>query len=146
MFAKQFKEHISKFSTSPFLFIGSGFSRRYLGLPTWELLLMEICVDLKLKKPYNFYKSNANSKLPKVASIIGEDFNETWWSDSNFEESRKQFASIAEIKFSPLKFEISQKIKLQNELVKNELIDKELKLLKKINIDGAITTNWDELL
>lgn len=146
MFAKQFKEHISKFSTSPFLFIGSGFSRRYLGLPTWELLLMEICEDLKLKKPYNFYKSNANSKLPKVASIIGEDFNETWWSDSNFAESREQFASIAETKFSPLKFEIAKKINLKNELIKDELIDKELKLLRKINIDGAITTNWDELL
>src|SRR5690606_561141 len=132
MFVQEFKEHISKFSTSPFLFIGSGFSRRYLGLPTWELLLMEICEDLKLKKPYNFYKSNANSKLPKVASIIGEDFNETWWSDANFAESREQFASIAETKFSPLKFEIAKKINLKNELIKDELIDKELKLLRKI--------------
>lgn len=101
---------------------------------------------LKIKKTYNFYKSNADSKLPKVASIIGEDFNEIWWSDSNFEESREQFASIAETKFSPLKFEIAKKINLKNELLTNELIDKELKLLRKINIDGAITTNWDELL
>lgn len=61
---------------------------------------MEICDDLKLKKPYNFYKSNSDSKLPKVVSIIGEDFNEIWWSDSNFEESRDRFASIAETKFS----------------------------------------------
>jgi len=146
MFASQFKQHISKFSTSPFLFIGSGFSRRYLGLPTWELLLMEICEELKLKKPYNFYKSNADSKLPKVASIIGEDFNEVWWSDSDFEKSRKEFESLAETKYSPLKFEVAKKVNFKTELIKNELIDKELKLLKKINIDGAITTNWDELL
>jgi hypothetical protein len=146
MFVNQFKEHIAKFSTSPFLFIGSGFSRRYLGLPTWELLLMEICEDLGLKKPYNFYKSNADSKLPKVASIIGEDFNEIWWSDPTFEESRKEFASIAETKYSPLKFEVARKIDSKNDLLKNDLIDKELKLLRKINIDGAITTNWDKLL
>ncbi|MDF4223017.1 SIR2 family protein [Maribacter sp. M208] len=146
MFEEEFKKHISKFSTSPFLFIGSGFSRRYLGLPTWELLLMEICKELGLTKPYNFYKSNADSKLPKVASIIGEDFNEIWWSGEKFEVSRKQFSAIAETKYSPLKFEVAKKIQTQNELIKDEIIDKELKLLKKINIDGAITTNWDELL
>ncbi|GGG52052.1 hypothetical protein GCM10010976_24000 [Bizionia arctica] len=146
MFAEEFKQHISKFSTSPFLFIGSGFSRRYLGLPTWELLLMEVCEEIGLKKPYNFYKSNADSILPKVASIIGKDFNELWWSDENFKESRKEFASLAETKYSPLKFEVAKKIKSKNELIKNDVIDKELKLLKKINIDGAITTNWDELL
>ena len=146
MFTNQFKQHISKFSTSPFLFIGSGFSRRYLGLPTWELLLIGICKDLKLKKPYNFYKSNAESKLPKVASFIGEEFNEIWWSSEDFEESRRQFESLAETKFSPLKFEIAKKISSINELITNDTIDKELKLLKKINIDGVITTNWDQLI
>ena len=146
MFTDQFKQHISKFSTSPFLFVGSGFSRRYLGLPTWELLLIEICQNLKLSKPYNFYKSNADSKLPKVASIIGQDFNEIWWSSSEFEESRMQFATLAETKFSPLKFEIAKMINSKNELIINETIDKELKLLKKIIIDGVITTNWDQLL
>lgn len=146
MFAEQFKQHIDKFSTSPFLFIGSGFSRRYLGLPTWELLLMEICKDLGLKKPYNFYKSNADSKLPKVATIIGQDFNEIWWKEDDFEKSREDFADLAETKFSPLKFEVAKKIKSKDLIIEDDLISKELKLLKKINIDGAITTNWDELL
>ncbi|WP_461637058.1 SIR2 family protein [Labilibaculum euxinus] len=146
MFIEQFKQHISKFSTSPFLFIGSGFSRRYLGLPTWELLLMEICEDLKLAKPYNFYKSNADSKLPKVASLIGTEFNEVWWSSPDFEESRKQFELLAETKFSPLKFEVAKKINSMPDLISNEIVDKELKLLRKINIDGVITTNWDQLL
>ena len=128
MFIDQFKQHISKFSTSPFLFIGSGFSRRYLGLPTWELLLMEICSDLKLSKPYNFYKSNADSRLPKVASLIGTEFNEVWWSSPDFEESRKQFELLAETKFSPLKFEVSKKIDSILELITNDIVDKELKL------------------
>lgn len=146
LFANQFKDHISKFSTSPFLFIGSGFSRRYLGLPTWELLLIEICDELKLPKPYNFYKSNADSQLPKVASLIGAEFNEIWWSSSEFENSRKNFESLAETKYSPLKYEVAQKIGSRLHLEKNDLLDKEIKLLKKINIDGIITTNWDELL
>lgn len=145
MFSEQLKQHISKFSTSPFLFVGSGFSRRYLGLPTWELLLTEICTDLMLSKPYNFYKSNADSKLPKVASIIGNEFNEIWWSSDAFIESRKKFSDLAESRFSPLKYEVSNKIKSSNKFIENDIIEKELKLLKKINIDGVITTNWDLL-
>lgn len=146
MFSEQLRQHISKFTTSPFLFVGSGFSRRYYGLPTWELLLTEICAELKLSKPYNFYKSNADSKLPKVASIIGNEFNEIWWSSDDFEDGRKVFSDLAESRFSPLKYEVSRKIKSANKFVEGETIDKELKLLKKINIDGVITTNWDLLL
>jgi hypothetical protein len=146
VFTNQLKEHISKFSTSPFLFVGSGFSRRYLGLPTWELLLIELCEDLKLPKPYNFYKSNADSDLPKIASLIGNEFNEIWWSSIDFVDSRKEFEEFAETRYSPLKFEVAKKIDSRFELLQNEIVGKEIKLLKKINIDGIITTNWDQLL
>ncbi|MBD0726495.1 hypothetical protein B6A10_15075 [Flavobacterium sp. L1I52] len=146
IFINQFKEHITKFSTSPFLFIGSGFSRRYLGLPTWELLLMEVCEELKLPKPYNFYKSNADSQLPKIASLIGNEFNEIWWSSPEFKSSRKDFEAVAETKYSPLKYEVAKKINNKTALLTNDLVEKEIKLLKKINIDGIITTNWDQLL
>ncbi|RZJ71531.1 SIR2 family protein [Flavobacterium sp.] len=146
IFSNQFKEHVSKFSTSPFLFVGSGFSRRYLGLPTWELLLVEACENLKLTKPYNFYKSNGDSNLPKVASLIGSEFNEIWWSYPEFEKSRERFEALAETKFSPLKFEISEMINSKTALITSEIVEKEIKLLKKINIDGIITTNWDQLL
>lgn len=146
MFIENFTKHISTFSTSPFLFIGSGFSRRYLGLPTWELLLMELCEDLKLNKPYNYYKSNADSKLPKIATIIGEEFNDVWWSSSDYGESRDAFEALATTKFSPLKYEVAKKIDSKTDLIKDELLERELKLLKKTNIDGVITTNWDQLL
>lgn len=146
MFIDEFKQHISTFPTSPFLFIGSGFSRRYLGLPTWESLLIGLCENLGLSKPYNFYKSNADSNLPKVASLIGTEFNELWWSSPAFEESRNAFQAETTTKFSPLKFEAAKSINSKQDFVTNEIIDRELKLLKKINIDGVITTNWDQLL
>ena len=57
MFVDDFKNHLQKFNTSPFLFIGSGFSRRYLNVPTWENLLKEMVDKLLLTKPYEYYKS-----------------------------------------------------------------------------------------
>ncbi|VXC43920.1 SIR2 family protein [Chryseobacterium sp. 8AT] len=142
---EELKSHLQKFNTSPILFLGSGFSRRYLNLPTWENLLIEMSEQLKLQKPFEYYKSNANSQMPEIAKIMGDDFNEIWWNDPFFEESRNKFKSNATTKYSPLKFEISRRILENTEFVEDEVIEKEIRLLKKINIDGIITTNWDVL-
>lgn len=142
---EKLKSHLQKFNTSPILFIGSGFSRRYLNLPTWENLLIEMTELLKLKKPFEYYKSNANSQMPEIAKLMGSDFNEIWWNEKEFEESRLKFKSNASNKYSPLKFEISKRILENLEFIDNEIIEKELRILKKINIDGIITTNWDGL-
>lgn len=143
MFKKDFQEHINKFNTTPFLFIGSGFSRRYLNTPTWEQLLQEMISHLNLSKPYEYYKSNSNSHFPSLATLIGEEFNEIWWSDEKFKLSREDFGKIARSKFSPIKYEISKYLENFNQVTKDDTINKEIKLLKKINIDGIITTNWD---
>ena len=145
MFTEEFKNHLSKFNTSPFLFIGSGFSRRYLNIATWEQLLIEMVGQLKLSKPYEFYKSNSNSDLTQIASLMGDEFNSIWWESDDFKESRDNFQKIATTKFSPIKYEISKRIRENSEIVKEENIEKEIKLLKKADIDGIITTNWDDL-
>lgn len=145
MFVDEFKNHLLKFNTSPFLFIGSGFSRRYLNVPTWENLLIEMVTKLNLKKPYEFYKSNSDSDLTRIASLMGEEFNSVWWESDEFSESRNNFQKLANTKFSPIKYEISKRIKENNEIINDENLEKEIKLLKKANIDGIITTNWDVL-
>ncbi|MDY0931628.1 SIR2 family protein [Chryseobacterium sp. CFBP8996] len=145
MFLEEFKNHLLKFNTSPFLFIGSGFSRRYLNIPTWEHLLIEMNGKLNLSKPYEFYKSNSNSDLTKIASLMGEEFNSIWWTEERFQESREKFQKLATTKFSPIKYEIAKRIEENLEVVENDDLEKEIKLLKKVNIDGIITTNWDTL-
>src|SRR5690606_27637314 len=60
-------------------------------------------------------------------------------------ESRNNFQKLANTKFSPIKYEISKRIKENNEIINDENLEKEIKLLKKANIDGIITTNWDVL-
>lgn len=40
-FKKSFANHINAIGTNPYLFIGSGLSRRYLNMPTWLNLLKD---------------------------------------------------------------------------------------------------------
>jgi len=145
MFQEEFKNHINKFSTSPFLFIGSGMSRRYIDLETWYTLLMKMVSLLNITKPFQYYISNAQSDLPTTATLIGNDFNDIWWTSEDFEDSRNNYSREAKTKYSPLKYEICKYLKdKENNLVTTYV--KEINLLKKINIDGIITTNWDTLL
>jgi hypothetical protein len=144
-FQEQFLQHLKKFSTSPFLFVGSGISRRFINLETWSALLSRMCSDLGLSKPYEYYSSNAEGNLPKVASLMGKEFNAIWWTDGKYEQSRNDYAAIAKSTYSPFKYEIS--IRLQGkEKETNVALEGEIALFKKVSADGVITTNWDTFL
>ena len=62
---------LSNASALPVLFIGSGLTRRYLGLPDWEGLLRKYC----FRSPYEYYYNKAEREcrdhpdmiLPKTA-------------------------------------------------------------------------------
>ena len=144
-FKEEFSGHLKKFSTSPFLFVGSGISRRFINLETWAALLSKMCASLGISKPYEYYSSNANGRLPKVASLIGKDFNEIWWGDEKYKTSRDEYASLAKSSYSPFKYEISRQLKDKEKAINKDL-DGEIALFKKVNIDGIVTTNWDTLL
>lgn len=139
------KNHLSKFSSAPFLFIGSGFSRRYIQLEDWQKLLKVFCNELP--QNFQYYNSSANGDLPKVASLMAEDFFDIWWKEEAYAESRKANSDYALNRSSPLKIEISNYLKNRRyEYDKNEKLDIEIEALKNIVIDGIITTNWDSLL
>ncbi len=129
---------------SPFLFVGSGFSRRYIGLDDWPSLLRRFCDGLK---DYEYYRATANNDLPAVASLIAADFHTAWWTEERFSNSRENFKERISGQESALKLEIS--LHIQNyslEPIDDEKIRAELEALKQVNVDGIITTNWDLLL
>jgi hypothetical protein len=128
---------------APFLFIGSGFSRRYLDIETWKSLLQRFAGEAN--KDFNYYFSKANGHLPTAGRFLAEDFHEVWWHSPKFESSRKQFGSHASSQASPLKFEISKYLNTKKTKTDGNL-NSEIEKFKNATIDGIITTNWDTAL
>ena len=74
------KEKIQKTGHHPFLFIGSGFSHRYMGTKNWVDLLKYFCVEFSGDEfKYSYYNSLVNGnefygKEPKIASLLEKDY------------------------------------------------------------------------
>jgi hypothetical protein len=136
--------HLSRFVTAPFLFVGSGMSRRYIDSETWEGLLSRFAEQMG--RPYAPYSSAANGDYAAIASALGEDFFNHWWDDPRYEVSRIEYPRPAR-RSSPLKIEIASHVE---DLIKNLPTSgptaDEIELLKKAVLQGIITTNYDPLL
>lgn len=128
-------------TAGPFLFLGSGFSRRYLGLEDWKGLLSKFCVT---GKPFEYYLSTANGNYPKAATILAKDFNEYWWSSEKYKASVDRYKTKIENETSALRIEICNYLTtLDQSKAKYSAYPEEVALLANLNVDGVITTNWD---
>lgn len=135
-----FQSHAS----GAFLFIGSGFSRRYLGLEDWEGLLRKFCTD---DIPFEYYLSKSDGNVPAAASLLAKDFNEIWWKSPDYSESRKEYQDQIKDQTSALRIEISNYLSsLDQSVAKKSDYSSEIDLLSGLNVDGIITTNWDLFL
>lgn len=138
-------ELVKSFKASPYLFIGSGFSRRYLNLEDWEGLLRKFCNHIN---PYEYYKSTHNNNLPEIASAMCKDFNQMVWNsnDSDLIAFVKNNQSKLVNNCSALKISISDYLKEIGIAQAVPQYVEEIENFKKVTIEGIITTNWDNLL
>lgn len=137
----------------PFLFVGSGLSRRYTGSPNWENLLSEICEEV-LEDPYVYagYKSRAKiavqnneaeAELPLVATLMENDVNQTLFSSNAFDDFRDRHSNELTGEASPLKMYVADKI--ANYAMKTSDEIEKLAEAGKEKISGIITTNYDRM-
>lgn len=132
-----FKEH----SAGPFLFLGSGFSRRYLGLEDWAGLLRKFC---KTNKPFEYYLSIANGDNAEIATLLAKDFNTYWWESEEYKENIQRYSTKIKDETSALRIEIANYLKsLDQSTAKSSSYADEVEILSTLNVDGIITTNWD---
>lgn len=126
---------------APFLFVGSGFSRRYIGLEQWDELLKRFCEGIQ---EFGYYSSQNNQDLPKAASEIAKDFNEIWWKSEKYLESRQANSDNINSVSSALKHEMANYLaNISHTKISTEGLNQELEALSRLNVDGIITTNWD---
>lgn len=138
------KEMLEKHPSAPFLFVGSGFSRRYLGLEDWAGLLARFCEPIR---DFGYYASKADADLPLAATYMADDYNEWWWNSPDTKQSREKHGRNIKSKSDALKVEIAEYIGSKTlETARASDFGNEIGSFPRISIDGIITTNWDYLL
>lgn len=143
-FQTDFYSKLDEFPSSPFLFIGSGFSLKYLKAEAWEGLLRKYSKNMD--HPFERYRSLAGGNWPKVGSLIAKDYHSFWFDDDSLESERKINMEEMVDFSSPLKVSISTYLKdLSAKEIDDEFLKEEIDLLKKAKINGIITTNYDLL-
>lgn len=145
---------ISNFNTTPFLFIGSGMSRRYLNLPDWRGLLQHFAEIISNDEfAYDAYINKARISgckcgiMPKVAELIQHDYDQKWFEDVNIRTIKGEELERVHNGLSPFKAELAAYIKTQttiNRDYKDEI--NKLSQISEKNIAGVITTNYDSFL
>lgn len=149
---------VKKMHTTPFFFIGAGFSRRYFKLPSWIDLLKHFSNRISGEEfAFQKYRLYAESSLPsnandgqinaKIASLIADDFNKRWFDDISFRQLPEKYLEFIHKDVSPFKAELAHFIEQQSVLNKEYLDEmKAFSELSEKSISGIITTNFDMLL
>lgn len=145
------QEVISKFNTTPFLFAGSGVTRRYYDLPTWKDLLKHFAHQINDDRfAYNAFESKARSMehphgvLPLTATLIQDEYDAAWYQNPAIRTLGPSEQELVEHGASPFKMEIAAFLKKHSNPVEQYAAEiNKLKHLSKKNLSGVITTNYD---
>lgn len=148
------KDIVNEFNTTPFLFVGSGVSRRYLNLPDWRSLLEHFAREINDDEfSLSSYESRAGRMeceygiLPKVAELIQKDYDEKWFSDSSIRRADSHETERVKEGVSPFKVEIAAYLRSIAQV--QDVYADEIKKFHEVSeksIAGIITTNYDLFL
>ena len=135
----------------PFLFVGSGISKRYLGTEKWDELLKVFCSEFSGNDfQYNIYETEIDIKdyygmQPAIAYLLEKDYNRAVLTDPKYADFRARHKQDLLNKVSALKIAIAEHLSSATPVENNS----ELELFKKLakrSISGIITTNYDTFL
>lgn len=147
--SQELQTSLSAHSALPYLFLGSGLSRRYLGLPDWEALLRHFAEEIG--EDFDYHLASASNDLPSAASSIALKFHPHWWNDVAYASQKSVYKSQVKDEDGGLKVAIATFIQEHEEIAPGRPgyddpnLSEEIGRLRKVVVDGVITTNYDSL-
>ncbi|WP_143763728.1 hypothetical protein MKX34_17085 [Paenibacillus sp. FSL R5-0636] len=101
----QIEDLLKESQSLPFLFIGSGISRRYISTESWPGIIDRFARILDPSEfAYQKYENKAkqvlleknipltmNNLMTKMADFVENDFNEFWFDAESYKERREKF-------------------------------------------------------
>lgn len=148
MDVKKIEDIFNKFDTLPFLFVGAGFSVRYLNSYTWNELLKQIANKISgsnNRYELNKYLDAAEHNYPRVGTLLEKDFNSKFYDQEIvFDLTEEEELEIENRVHSPFKKYVAKLFSEIDVCSRHE----ELEILKRCRnkVAGIITTNYDTLL
>ncbi|WP_289142738.1 SIR2 family protein [uncultured Brevibacillus sp.] len=143
------KQYIKDMKSRPILFIGSGFSQRYIYSPTWRGLLKQLIDENpEIDMPIEFFIQEHNGDYANIASELVDYYRNYAWKNRANEEQFPAFLFKAKSRSIHLKYKItSVLIRLMDQFeADTHELHEEIDLIKKLNPQAIITTNYDNLL
>lgn len=142
------KKSIQDIGQHPFLFVGSGFSRRYFNTPNFEDLLRHFSKQVSNDEfLFPSYLQKSERHMPTVASLLENDFNHEFYKQGSSDYLKEKFKNELQNGLSPFKIAIADYFASFSIL--EPKYSHEVELIQKLairNINGVITTNYDFLV
>lgn len=135
----------------PFLFVGSGLSKRYMNTEKWDELLRVFCTEFSDNEfQYDVYANEVDKRdyygmQPAIAMLLEKDYNHAVLTSDKYIQFRNQHKKQLQQNVSALKIAVAEHL----EKVNFEEDNDEIVLLRKLGkrgISGVITTNYDSML
>ena len=131
----------------PILFVGSGFSSRYAGGPSWERLLSMLAEACPvIDKDFTYYKQKYGGDLTRVASVFAELYFEWAWTPEGKTTFPSELFSAEVPRSAYLKYQAAKMLETLTVVSSIPALQAELAALRKLGPHALITTNYDSLL
>ncbi|MDR4198703.1 SIR2-like protein [Bacillus altitudinis] len=143
------KQYIDNMKSRPIFFIGSGFSQRYINSPTWGALLKQLIKENpEIKRPMQYFVQEHNGDYAKIASELVDYYRTFAWEHHDNGEMFPPFLYESASRSVHLKYKIASiLINLMEQFdAETHEFSEEIDLIKQLNPQAIITTNYDNLL
>lgn len=150
----ELKNLLETTNAHPFLFVGSGFSHRYLGTDDWKGLVSQFASQSKPETAFAFewYKNEVTAAgiapemlLPVITQHVEKDYARRMLSDDAFHDLRTKYEKEIRAGVSPLKLGVADFFDSQQAGFGTPKHPEEVSALghARKNVAGIITTNFD---